>query len=151
MKKPALETRISKPARSVPTSDPQIPEFAPFALSLAKAAIDKRAERVKILDISEVSGIADAFIICSGRSDRQVQAIANSVEEIAKLEGKRPLTMEGYSEGRWVLIDFGYLVVHVFLDELREYYDLDSIWSDAPVVRIPAEYLGPGGSHFTPS
>jgi len=110
------------------------------ALACARAAIDKNAESVKILDLTEISGFTDYFVICSGTSDRQVQAIADSVQKALKEAGRKALSVEGYSEGRWVLLDFGDIVVHVFLDALREYYDLESLWEDAPRVTIPPEF-----------
>ena len=118
------------------------------ALACAKGAIDKKAEMVRLLDLSDISGFTDYFLICSGTSDRQVQAIADSVQSTLKAFGERLISCEGYSDGRWVLMDFGDVVVHVFLDALREYYDLESLWSDAPRVQIPAEFYGPAASHL---
>jgi ribosome-associated protein len=111
-----------------------------LALNCAKACIDKNAEGVKVLDLTELSSFTDYFILASGSSDRQVQAIADSVEEALRLQGRKVLATEGYSEGRWVLIDFGDLVVHVFLDALRDYYDLEGLWDEAPRVSIPSEF-----------
>jgi ribosome-associated protein len=116
------------------------------ALNLARAALEKNAENVKVLDLSHVSSYADTFVICSGRSTRQVQAIADHLATTLRAEGVRPISLEGYGEGRWVLLDFGHIVVHVFLDELRDYYDLESLWSDAKRVPVPAQLLGPGAS-----
>jgi ribosome-associated protein len=116
------------------------------ALLCAKAAIDKKAERLKILDLTELSGFTDYFIICSGTSDRQVQAIATSIESAMSELGLEPLSSEGHSEGRWVLLDFGDFVVHVFLDALREYYDLESLWAEAPRLKVPAEFYGSSAS-----
>jgi ribosome-associated protein len=110
------------------------------SLACARAAIDKKAERVKILDLTEVSGFTDYFVIASGTSDRQVQAISDSVLNAMKTQGRKALSVEGYGEGRWVLLDFGDIVVHVFLDALREYYDLENLWEDAPRVEIPQEF-----------
>ena len=110
------------------------------ALLCARAALDKKAENVKILDVSMVSGFTDFFVICSGTSDRQVQAIADSVSFQLKKAGRPPYSIEGYGEGRWVLMDFGDFVVHVFLDALRDYYHLEDLWSDAESVKIPAEF-----------
>jgi ribosome-associated protein len=118
------------------------------ALACARAAIDKKAENVKILNLSGLSGFTDYFVICSGMSDRQVQAIADSVKNSMTSEGHEVLSSEGYSAGRWVLMDFGDVVVHVFLDALREYYDLENLWSDAPTVKIPSEYYGPAASRL---
>jgi ribosome-associated protein len=119
-----------------------------IALLAAKAAIDKRAERLKILDLTDLSGFTDYFVIASGTSDRQVQAISDAVTLILEEAGIDLISNEGYTEGRWVLLDFGAVVVHVFLDALREYYDLESLWADAPRVKIPSEFYGPGVSQM---
>ncbi len=115
------------------------------ALACARAAIDKKAENVKILDLTEISGFTDYFVIASGTSDRQVQAIADSVQTALKAAGRKTLSVEGYGEGRWVLLDFGDIVVHVFLDALRDYYDLETLWEDAPRIQIPPEFYLHGG------
>src|SRR4051812_26169861 len=113
------------------------------ALACARAAIDKKAEHVKVLNLSGLSGFTDYFVICSGMSDRQVQAIADSIEFQVESSGSEILSSEGYAEGRWVLMDCGDVVVHIFLDALREYYDLEALWADAPRVKIPSEFYGP--------
>ncbi|MCM2278775.1 MAG: ribosome silencing factor [Oligoflexia bacterium] len=118
------------------------------ALACARAAIEKKAENVKILDLTDISGFTDYFIICSGMSDRQVQAISDSVEHAMDVAGSELLSAEGYGEGRWVLMDFGDVVVHIFLDALREYYDLETLWADAPRVKVPSEYYGPAASRL---
>ncbi len=118
------------------------------ALAAARAAIDKKAENLKILDLTEISGFTDYFVICSGMSDRQVKSIADSVEHELSNAGHDLLSTEGYGDGRWVLMDFGDIVVHVFLDALREYYDLEALWVDAPRVQVPAEFYGPGASRL---
>jgi ribosome-associated protein len=115
-------------------------------LACAQAAIDKKAENVKILNLTNISGFTDYFVICSGMSDRQVQAIADSVKKTMSTQKCELISTEGYSDGRWVLMDFGDVVVHIFLDVLREYYDLENLWADAPRVKIPAEFFGPGAS-----
>ena len=117
-----------------------------LALECARAAIDKKAENLKVLDLTELSGFTDYFVICSGTSDKQVQAIADSVETFMRQQNVRALSAEGYRDGRWVLMDFGDIVVHVFLDALRDYYDLERLWSEAPRVKIPSEFYGPAGS-----
>jgi ribosome-associated protein len=122
------------------------------ALACARAAIDKKAENVKILNLTEISGFTDYFVICSGTSDRQVQAIADSVQSELKAAGRKALSVEGYGEGRWVLLDFGDIVVHIFLDALRDYYDLENLWEDAPRIKIPSEFYlqsGDGKSHLS--
>lgn len=118
------------------------------ALACARAAIDKKAENVKVLDLTDISGFTEYFVICSGMSDRQVQSIADSVEHEMAAGGHEIISAEGYAEGRWVLMDFGDIVVHIFLDALREYYDLESLWADAPRVKIPSEFYGPGASRL---
>lgn len=118
------------------------------ALECARVAIDKKSENVKILDLGGLSSFTDYFVICSGTSDRQVQAIADSVEKAMTLSGNTLVSSEGYGEGRWVLMDFGDVVVHIFLDALRDYYDLESLWSDAPRVKIPSEFYGPAASRM---
>ena len=118
------------------------------ALECARAAIEKKAENVKILDLSGISGFADYFVICSGMSDRQVQAISDSVESVIEAGDHPVLAIEGYSEGRWILMDLGDVVVHVFLDPLREYYDLESLWSEAPRVKVPSEFYGPAADRL---
>ena len=86
------------------------------------------------MNVSEVTTIADLFIICSGRSDRQVQSIADAIVEKAKENGRQPIGVEGYASGRWVLIDLGDVIVHAFVPEERALYRLERLWGDAPVV-----------------
>ena len=119
------------------------------ALLCARAVIEKKAENVKVLDLTSLSSFTDYFVVCNGLSDRQVQAIAASVEEAMENAGHKLLSSEGQSEGRWVLMDFGFVVVHVFLDALREYYDLENLWANAPRVKIPSEYYGSAASQVT--
>lgn len=118
------------------------------AMECARAAIDKKAENVKVLDLTDVSGFTDYFIIASGTSDRQVQSICDSIEHVLTSQGHELLSAEGYADGRWVLMDFGDVVAHVFLDALREYYDLEALWADAPRLKIPSEFYGPGASRM---
>jgi ribosome-associated protein len=117
------------------------------AFICAKAAIDKKAENVKILDVSH-SGFTDYFVICSGLSDRQLQAITHHVSESMKANGFQSISSEGYTEGRWILLDFADVVVHVFLDALREYYDIESLWADAPRIKVPSEFYSPAATRL---
>ncbi len=119
-----------------------------MALECARAALDKKAENLKLLDLSELSSFTEYFVICSGTSDRQVQAIADAVASMMKQEGIQCLSQDGYSEGRWIVMDFGFVVVHVFLDALREYYDLENLWAEAPRVKIPSEFYGQAASRL---
>jgi ribosome-associated protein len=98
------------------------------------AASDKKAEDILVLNVSEVTTIADLFVIVSGRGERQVQGIADAIVEKAKAAGRQPYGIEGYNAGRWVLIDLGDVVVHAFVPEERELYRLERLWGDAPVV-----------------
>ena len=97
------------------------------------AALDVKAEDVVALDVREQSSFADVFVIATGRSDRQVRAIADSIEQAAKQAGEPPLGIEGHAEGRWVLIDLDDVIAHVFTPETREHYDIERLWSHAPV------------------
>jgi ribosome-associated protein len=98
------------------------------------AAEDRKALDLKVLHLSRISDFTDYFLICSGTSERQVQAIANSIEERLREEGARPLHIEGYNRGQWVLLDYGDLVVHVFEVQTRGFYSLERLWADAPDV-----------------
>jgi ribosome-associated protein len=98
------------------------------------AADDRKALDLRVIHLGPVSGFTDYFLICSGTSDRQVQAIADGVEERLRGEGLRPLHIEGYPRGQWVLLDYGDLVVHVFQEEPRKFYSLERLWGDAPDV-----------------
>jgi len=122
-------------------------------ISLAKAflsvqaAANKKAETMKILDLKDISSFTDYFVVCSGQSDRQVKAIADSIVIQLKEDGFTPISVEGYREGRWVVVDFGDVVIHVFMDALREYYDIEHLWHDARKVPIPQELYITSPSH----
>lgn len=98
------------------------------------AAGDKKAEDIIVMNVSEVTSIADLFVICTGRSERQVQSVADGIVEKAKEHGRQPVGVEGYQSARWVLIDLGDVIVHVFVPEERALYRLERLWGDAPVV-----------------
>lgn len=103
-----------------------------------QTALAKKAEAIVILDVREKTSIADVFLICSGRSSRQVEAIAEHIVVEMKQHGYRPLSSEGVKEGRWALIDYGHILVHVFHQPVRAFYDLDGLWVDAPRIRTPS-------------
>lgn len=109
-------------------------------LFLTRAALEKKAGDLVVMDVHEVTSIADYFIICSGRSDRQVQSIARGIEDNLRQEGVGPLSVEGASRGHWVLMDFSDVIVHVFYEPVREFYDLDGLWGHAPRVKLPEAY-----------
>lgn len=110
------------------------------AMKCAALALEKKAFDVKVLDIRRISTIADYLVLATGSSDKQVVAIADSIRTGLKKYGKA-LDVEGAKEGKWVVIDYGDVIVHVFYTELRHYYNLDELWSNAPLVEIPDEYL----------
>ena len=106
------------------------------ALKCAEFALDKKGVDVKILEIAKISSIADYLVLATGMSDKQVQAIADSIRKGLKKFGKA-LDIEGVREGKWVVIDYGDVLVHIFVDELRRYYDLDRLWGEAPLIDNP--------------
>lgn len=110
------------------------------ALWYAHLALDKKAVDLVVLDVQEQSSFTSYFIICSGTSDRHVQAIAAHLEISGKQAGMLPLGVEGAREGRWVLLDCADVVIHVFHEPVREFYDLERLWTDAQ--RIPVEIDG---------
>ncbi len=104
----------------------------------ARAADSKKATDVRILDLREVTTFADHFVICTGSSSRQTRAIWDEIVlQIKQQAGERAINVEGYDNGEWVLGDFGDLVIHVFTDEKREYYQLERLWRDAKDVPLP--------------
>jgi len=104
----------------------------------AQAVLDHKAIDLVILDVKRVSSFTDYFIICSGTSDRQVQAIATHVEEKLGKEALHPIGVEGKTQGRWVLLDYGDVVIHIFQQPVREFYDLERLWADARRVAWPS-------------
>jgi len=113
------------------------------ALLAADYALDKKAFNLRILEVKGLSTLTDYLLIASGRSDRQVQAIAEGVRlGLKQDQDLLPLAVEGMNDGRWVLLDYGDVMVHVFQEPVREFYDLDGLWSEAPTVALP----GPVGA-----
>lgn len=101
-------------------------------LLCVNASLKRKAKDLIILNVRELSSFADYFIICSGTSDRQVQAIAESIQENLKENGILPLGVEGERIGKWVLMDYEDIIVHIFYEPIREFYDIERLWSDAP-------------------
>jgi ribosome-associated protein len=101
----------------------------------AEAALEKKADDVVLVDLRGKATYADFLVICSGTNERQLEAVADSVESSLRQAGQRLIGSEGGRGGRWVLLDFGDVVVHVFHQEERAYYDLEGLWSDAPMTR----------------
>ena len=106
------------------------------AVAAARAALEKKADEVVVLDLRGVSGYTDFLVIGSGQSDRQIEAIAEGIEKELKEQGHRKVGSEGERGGRWVLLDFGDVVVHVFHQDERTHYDLEGLWADAPRIEI---------------
>lgn len=105
----------------------------------ARAAADKKAEALVALDVSEQMPLTDIFLIATGTNERQVSAIAEAVEDGLREIGAKAVRREGMREGRWALIDFTDVIVHVMHEEDRAYYALERLWKDCPVVELPAD------------
>ncbi|MFO7964476.1 MAG: ribosome silencing factor [Desulfobacterales bacterium] len=99
---------------------------------------ERKALDIVVLDVSGLSSVADTFIICSGRSTRQVSAIADHIQSEMRKIGVKPLGIEGKTAGHWILMDYGHIVIHIFFTETREFFNLEGLWSDAERIDIPA-------------
>lgn len=116
----------------MPGRPPDADESRRAAVAAARAAAAKQAEHITILDVHGLIVITDYFVICSGATERQVRTIVEEIERALRELGRKPVRREGESERRWVLLDYVDLVVHVFTEQEREYYDLERLWGDAP-------------------
>ncbi len=127
-----------QPAPSVGTG-PSIAsdESRAIALAIAIAGIEKKAVGLEILDVAGKVDYADFLVLMTGRSDRQVAALAQGIEEALRKKNKRPLSVEGQTHATWILMDYGDVVVHVFQDDARSLYDIDGLWLDARRIPIP--------------
>jgi ribosome-associated protein len=106
-------------------------EFVDALEVYVRVVTGKKAENLVVLDVRKLTSVADAFIICSGRSNRQVQAIAEHIQSELKKQRKKPLSVEGLTEGHWALLDYGDVIIHVFYEPVRLFYDLEGLWVDA--------------------
>jgi len=106
-----------------------------------RAALDKKASEVVLLDLRNTPAFTDFFVLCSGQSTRQVKAIADAVEEALKTAKMRPSHIEGYNRGEWVLMDYFTFIVHVFTPQTREFYSLERLWGDAERIEISEDGL----------
>jgi len=111
---------------------------------IVEAVHERKGVDLVGLDVREISSFADTFIIATGTSDRHVRSIADSIEAALKVHADSPMGIEGYDEGRWVLVDCGDTIVHVFQPEIRDHYDLERLWSDAPTLELEAPKLSVG-------
>lgn len=131
MPKPKLKTA----AKAVEVVDSE----ESLARLCADGALDKKAENVVILDMRGISSFTDFFVIVSGTSDPQLKAIASSIRgRVREVTGLRPIAEDGFPGSQWVIIDYGSVIVHVFHEEKRDVYALESLWSDARRINIPA-------------
>jgi ribosome-associated protein len=119
-----------------PRSPADLAEARELAIAAMDAALDKHALQPVLIDVSSMGSYTDFIGIVSGRSDRQVDAIAESISMALKARGLYPLGQEGTGSGRWTLLDFGSFVVHIFYHPVREFYDLESLWIEAPRVKL---------------
>ncbi len=109
---------------------------------IVEAAQERKVDDIVGLDVREISSFADTFIIATGTSDRHVRSVADSIGAALKAHGDPPMGVEGYDEGRWVLVDCGDTIVHIFQQEIRDHYDLERLWSDAPALELKAAPRG---------
>ncbi len=124
---------------NVPTESVASDESRKLAIDIAAAALEKKAVGLEILDVAGRTDYADFLVLMSGRSDRQVAALAEGIEEALRKSGRRAQNIEGRESARWILIDFGDVVVHVFQEEIRSLYDLEGLWEDARRLPPPSE------------
>ena len=110
-------------------------DYDPSLDLYVKAALGRKALGLVVLDVRELTSVADAFIICSGSSNRQVTAIAEFIQIELKKAGIKPLSVEGKKEGHWVLLDYGHVIIHVFYESVRNFYDLEGLWVDAKRIK----------------
>jgi ribosome-associated protein len=102
----------------------------------ALVADSRKAHDIVVLDVESLSSVADRFLICSGTSDRQIKAIADAIREELSQQGEKPLAVEGYEQGTWILIDCADLILHIFDDETRDFYNLEHLWQSAPRLEV---------------
>ena len=103
-----------------------------------KAILGKKALNIVALDVADMTSYADVFIFCSGRSNRQVTAIADNIKTDLKKHRIKPVSVEGSKDGHWILMDYGHVIIHVFYEPVREFYDLEGLWVDAKRIMTPS-------------
>ena len=112
-------------------------ELDPMLDLIVNAMLQRKVIAPVLLDVQELTSVADYFIVCSGSSNRQVAAIAQTIKRELKKHKFKPLSIDGIKEGQWVLMDFGHVVIHIFYDPVRNFYDLEGLWTDAARVVTP--------------
>lgn len=115
------------------------------AILAAKASLAKKAEGVTILELNSLTTIADYFVICSASNTPQIKSIVENIEKVLMEAGFRPLGIEGLAYACWVLLDYGDIIVHVFEENTRQYYNLEKLWLDAPRINVEDENKNPMG------
>jgi ribosome-associated protein len=134
-KSPSVRKLASAAARPARKRAAKAPAAEPALWMLAvHAAESKKAEDIKVLDLTSVTTFADNLILCTGRNQRQNQAIADEIEKQLKDKGERPQNIEGYSNAEWILMDYGDYIINIFSETARKYYDLERLWRDAAEV-----------------
>jgi len=137
-----LETSAARPITSIRTAANDRRSLT-LALAAARTAEDDHGQEIVILDLRELTPMFDYFVIATGKSRRQLHAIAEDIDHALEDDlGDRRLGREGFEESRWILLDYGNVVVHLFDEETRAYYDLEGLWADAP--RVPRGEAPPG-------
>jgi ribosome-associated protein len=111
----------------------------PSWVTAVRAAQSKKALDVVVLDLREITSFADTFLICTGTNPRQNQAVCDEIYQQLKKRGELPVSQEGYENGEWILLDYGDLICHIFLEKTRTYYDLERLWRHARRMEVPAE------------
>ncbi|WP_172120800.1 ribosome silencing factor [Actinomyces faecalis] len=120
---------------------PATPEAVELTIAAARAAADRKAEEIIAIDVSERLALTDVFLVVSAANDRQVRAVVDAVDEAMLKAGAKRRLREGFEEAHWVLVDYGDVVVHVQQAEDREFYALERLWKDCPLVDLPADVL----------
>lgn len=129
----------------MPSSEPSAPRSLALALAAARTAEENRGERVVVLDMRSITPVFDYFVIATGNSRRQLHAISEEIDRQLEQEmGDQRLGIEGYNESRWILLDYGNVVIHLFDEETRDYYALEDFWSQA--VQVPLPWHAPPAS-----
>jgi ribosome-associated protein len=130
---PDKKTADRKPAERKPRTSRRMPAEVTRAV---RAALDKKAHDVVVLDLRDTPAFTDFFVLCSGTSQRQVKAVADAIEEALRAAKVRPAHIEGYDRADWVLMDFFSFIVHVFTPQTREFYALERLWGDAERIEV---------------
>ena len=129
--------RATKTSKSAAPKAPRTPRLPKSIASVVEAAQDKKATGVVVLDLKKAGAFTDYFVICSAGNPRQVQAVADGIEQALKAQNQRPSLVEGYARAEWILLDYFDFVIHVFSKHARDFYGLDRLWGSATRVEFP--------------